>query len=134
FYIRDQQNRVETVNTVAQAFMGTRMACAQCHDHPFDKWTQNDFHGLMAYFGQTTVAKGAKKGKGMFDESTVHDNPKGEYHMPADGDSANKKGNRGGEIVKPVFPWNRAATSSPSKTRREALTDAVIASPRFAQV
>src|ERR1043165_3569212 len=54
FYIRDQQNRVETVNTVAQAFMGTRMACAQCHDHPFDKWTQNDFHGLMAFFGRTT--------------------------------------------------------------------------------
>src|SRR5579862_9388471 len=63
FFIRDQQNRVETVNTMAQAFMGTRMACAQCHDHPFDKWTQTDFHGLMAYFGQTAVSKPPKKGK-----------------------------------------------------------------------
>lgn len=56
FYLRDEQDRVETTNTVATAFMGTRMACAQCHDHPFDKWTQNDFHGIMAFFGRTSVA------------------------------------------------------------------------------
>lgn len=134
FYIRDQQVRVETVNTIAQAFMGTRMACAQCHDHPFDKWTQTDFHGLMAYFGQTTVVKAPKKGKGMYDESSVHDNPKGEYHMPADGDSAAKKGARGGEIVKPIFAWNPSITTSGSGTRREQLANAVIGSAQFAQV
>jgi hypothetical protein len=55
FYLRDENNRVETVNTVATVFMGTRMSCAQCHDHPFDKWTQNDFHNLAAYFGRTNV-------------------------------------------------------------------------------
>ncbi|HLX65150.1 MAG TPA: DUF1549 and DUF1553 domain-containing protein [Planctomycetota bacterium] len=133
FFIRDQQNRVETVNTMAQAFMGTRMACAQCHDHPFDKWTQTDFHGLMAYFGQTAVSKPPKKGK-EYEESGVHDNSKGEYHMPADGDSAAKKGNKGGEIVKPVFAWNPSITTSASGTRREQLANAVIGSPQFAQV
>ncbi|HYF49148.1 MAG TPA: DUF1549 and DUF1553 domain-containing protein [Planctomycetota bacterium] len=56
FYLRDEQDRVETTNTVATAFMGTRMSCAQCHDHPFDKWTQNDFHSIMAFFGRTSVA------------------------------------------------------------------------------
>ena len=56
FYLRDEANRVETSNTLASAFMGTRMACAQCHDHPFDKWTQQDFHSLMAFFGRTAVA------------------------------------------------------------------------------
>jgi hypothetical protein len=56
FYLRDEANRVETSNTVASVFMGTRMACAQCHDHPFDKWTQQDFHSLMAFFGRTNVA------------------------------------------------------------------------------
>jgi hypothetical protein len=55
FHLRDQGNNVEQVNTVATVFMGTRMACAQCHDHPFDKWTQDDFHGLMAFFARTTV-------------------------------------------------------------------------------
>ena len=60
FYLRDSgggQNidKTESVNNVATVFMGTRMACAQCHDHPFDKWTQTDFHSMMAFFGRTTV-------------------------------------------------------------------------------
>lgn len=133
FYLRDKQDRVETVNTVAQVFMGSRMACAQCHDHPFDKWTQTDFHGLMAYFGQTEVTKAPKAKNGGGEEPHVLDKAKGEYHMPADGDSANKKGNRGGEIVSPKFAWNPAAQTSGS-TRREALCSAVLASPRLAQV
>ncbi len=112
FYMRDKQDRVESVNTVSQAFMGSRMACAQCHDHPFDKWTQNDFHGLMAFFSQTTVTKAPKikKGEpvGPQEEAHVEEKPKGEYHMPADGDSAKKGGNKGGEIVKPMFAWDHS--------------------------
>jgi hypothetical protein len=38
---------------VSRAFLGVRMDCAQCHDHPFERWKQGDFHGLAAYFGQT---------------------------------------------------------------------------------
>lgn len=138
FYMRDKQDRVESVNTVAQAFMGSRMACAQCHDHPFDKWTQTDFHGLMAYFAQTVVTKAPKVKKGVpvgpQEEAHVEEKPKAEYHMPADGDSAKKGMNKSGEIVKPVFAWDRSVTTSGSKTRRETLADAVISNPRFAQV
>ncbi len=61
FYLRDtgggtKLDTVESVNNISTVFMGTRMACAQCHDHPFDKWTQDDFHSLMAFFGRTTVS------------------------------------------------------------------------------
>ena len=56
FYLRDENNRIETANTVSTVFMGSRMACAQCHDHPFDKWTQQDFHSLMAFFSRTSLA------------------------------------------------------------------------------
>lgn len=55
FYLRDEGDRIETVNTVAGVFMGTRMACAQCHDHPFDSWEQKDFHSLMAFFAPRTM-------------------------------------------------------------------------------
>ena len=55
FIVRDEGNPVELVNTVSNVFMGTRMACAQCHDHPFDKWTQDDFHSVMAFFVRTAV-------------------------------------------------------------------------------
>jgi hypothetical protein len=38
---------------VARAFLGVRLDCAQCHDHPFQSWKQRDFQGLAAFFGPT---------------------------------------------------------------------------------
>jgi hypothetical protein len=37
---------------VSQVFMGTRLACANCHNHPLDRWTQDDYHGLAAVFAK----------------------------------------------------------------------------------
>ena len=36
---------------VSRAFLGSRLDCAQCHDHPFQPWKQDDFRGLAAFFG-----------------------------------------------------------------------------------
>jgi hypothetical protein len=50
---------------VARAFLGVRIDCAQCHNHPFQKWTQHNFQGLAAFFGQT------KQGfSGIYDDTT----------------------------------------------------------------
>lgn len=38
---------------VSRAFLGIRIDCAECHDHPFEPWKQADFQGLAAFFGQT---------------------------------------------------------------------------------
>ncbi|HEV3140167.1 MAG TPA: DUF1549 and DUF1553 domain-containing protein, partial [Vicinamibacterales bacterium] len=40
------------VDNVSQVFLGTRMQCAQCHHHPYEKWTQDDYWGLAAYSGR----------------------------------------------------------------------------------
>jgi len=40
------------VESVAQAFLGVRIQCAQCHHHPFDRWTQADYFGLAAVFAR----------------------------------------------------------------------------------
>jgi hypothetical protein len=37
---------------VAQSFLGTRIQCAQCHNHPFDRWTMDDYYGFAAFFSQ----------------------------------------------------------------------------------
>jgi hypothetical protein len=45
--LRDPQLRAEAT---AQVFLGIRMQCAKCHNHPFNQWTQNDYHQLAAFF------------------------------------------------------------------------------------
>ena len=40
------------VDDVSQVFLGQRLACAQCHHHPYEKWSQDDYWGLAAFFGR----------------------------------------------------------------------------------
>ena len=53
FILGDNADPMALAGATSQVFMGIRVACAQCHDHPFDSWTQHDFYGLAAYFGKT---------------------------------------------------------------------------------
>jgi len=49
---------------VARAFLGVRLDCAQCHDHPFQPWKQDDFQGLAAFFGGVHAdLRGVREGK-----------------------------------------------------------------------
>jgi len=48
FYQRDE-NKLDHLAYAVQVFLGTQIICAQCHDHPFDQWTQMDFYGMAAY-------------------------------------------------------------------------------------
>jgi hypothetical protein len=42
----------EQAEFVSELFMGTRLRCANCHNHPLDRWTQDDYHGLAAIFAK----------------------------------------------------------------------------------
>ena len=44
---RDPETAAESIG---QVFLGVRLQCARCHNHPFDKWRQDDYYGLAAYF------------------------------------------------------------------------------------
>jgi hypothetical protein len=37
---------------VSRTFLGVRLQCARCHNHPFDRWTQNDYYGMAAFFAR----------------------------------------------------------------------------------
>lgn len=49
FVMRDQGMPLDNLNNAVRIFLGTRIGCAQCHDHPFDKWTQKEFYSLAAF-------------------------------------------------------------------------------------
>ena len=48
FYMRDE-NKLDHLAYAVQVFLGTQIVCAQCHNHPFDKWTQMDYYGMAAF-------------------------------------------------------------------------------------
>lgn len=45
----------ETVAEISRIFMGIQIQCAQCHDHPFDRWTREQFHELAAFFPRVAI-------------------------------------------------------------------------------
>ena len=51
-YYQVEQDTLKISENVAQVFMGMRMQCAQCHNHPFDRWTMNDYYSFAAFFSQ----------------------------------------------------------------------------------
>ena len=51
YWVVAQDPRVLAENA-AQAFLGIRVQCAQCHNHPFERWTLDDYYGFAAFFGQ----------------------------------------------------------------------------------
>ena len=52
------RHRSRSSENVAQVFMGMRIQCAQCHNHPFDRWTMNDYYGFAAFFTQIGRKRG----------------------------------------------------------------------------
>jgi hypothetical protein len=49
YYLRDGANRAANIESTASLFLGLQISCAQCHDHPYDKWTRKDYHQFMAW-------------------------------------------------------------------------------------
>lgn len=48
----------KTAEDIAQVFLGTRIQCAQCHNHPFDRWTMDDYYGFAAFFAGLNLRRG----------------------------------------------------------------------------
>ncbi len=110
----DDENNKPNVNALAgrvtRAFLGIRLDCAECHDHPFAEWKQRDFQGLAAFFAQTENAlfrgeskpfEGVREGSG---ELEAEDYATGEKH-----------------IIPPAAPFHAELLPSQPEHRRERL-------------
>ena len=53
YYLRDRDMLLDNVSNTVQVFLGTQIGCAQCHDHPFDEWTQKQYYEFAAFLGNT---------------------------------------------------------------------------------
>ena len=81
FWQRDE-NKLDHLAYTVQVFLGTSIVCAQCHNHPFDKWTQMDYYQMAAFtWGMDTKSRGfemkPEKPKQQFDKKLLASmNPK----------------------------------------------------------
>ncbi len=90
---------------VAQVFLGTRIQCAQCHNHPFDQWTMDDYYGFAAFFSQI----GYKQAHDPR-ELTVFHSGAGELRHPVNG-----------RIVAPKFLGDSGPTLEKGDDPRQSL-------------
>ncbi len=96
----------ERASTFSQALLGVRIECAQCHHHPFDRWGQDDYVGMEAFFVQASVKK----------------TPRGEmlFATPTAGPS---KHPRTGAAIHAYALGEKMGEASPEGDRRVALAD-----------
>ena len=106
----------ERASTISQVFLGVRIECAQCHHHPYDRWSQQDYVGMQGFFTQPTF-KNTARGQLLFTTETVAD-----LKHPRTGDSV------------PAYPLGAVPTAT-SDHRRQQLADWMTApqNPWFAR-
>jgi hypothetical protein len=113
-----EQDRLKMSENVAQVFMGIRTQCAQCHNHPFDRWTMDDYYGFAAFFSQV-----GRKQSEDYRQILVFNTFGGEVNHPV-----------GGAVVKPKFLGGVVPDTS-GKDRRAVLADWITSTdnPYFAK-
>jgi hypothetical protein len=76
-YFLMHKETTDLVETTSQAFLGMSITCARCHNHPLEKWTQNDYYGMANLFARVKL----KNGKGT-DDTDVQPKPFGDIVHP----------------------------------------------------
>jgi hypothetical protein len=102
--LRDPGVRAEEV---AQLFLGVRVGCAKCHNHPGERWTQDDYHGLAAFFARVQYRDGPFFIQVYDKEETVLVSRAGEVAHP-----------RTGSDVRPKFLGGAVPDIPPGEDRR----------------
>jgi hypothetical protein len=106
-YYRACDEAIIAAETTAQLFLGSRIQCAKCHNHPFENWTQDNFYGLTAFFNRVTRKPGLRA-----EEEIVYVSRDGEVHQP-----------RTGQMMKPWLPGDGVIQEAETRDRRQALAD-----------
>ena len=104
-FYRSAGDTSDAMETAAQVFLGTRIQCAKCHNHPFERWTQENYYGLSAFFNRVERSRTSRK-----EEILLWSRDDGEVRLPTTG-----------EAVKPWVPGTDSIPDLPGD-RRQAFT------------
>jgi hypothetical protein len=121
-YYKIHRNPVDVMENTTQLFLAVRFNCNKCHDHPFERWTQNQYFEMAAYFAQVgfkvdPASNGRKVGGSNVEAATdlfeiIYNRPDGEV-----------KHETSGQVTPPKFPYQGELVNEPNVARREQLAD-----------
>ena len=69
---RTNRDPTAAAESVGQVFLGIRLQCARCHNHPYDVWTQNDYYGLAAFFANIARKQPSNNRKDRLDSHEIN--------------------------------------------------------------
>ena len=101
FYIRDYNMQLDNMAVTTQVFLGTQMVCAQCHDHPFDKWSMMDYYQMAAHTYGVTGSNGLV-GRSVTDTMYSKKGKKGKNGSAASAAERKEMGKAMTEILRPL--------------------------------
>ena len=106
-FYQTELDQLKLTENVAQVFMGMRIQCAQCHNHPFDRWTMDDYYGFKAFFSQI-----GRKNTDDPQEVIIFNNKSGESrHFLTQA------------VMKPKFLGGESPELKPGEDRRKVLAN-----------
>jgi hypothetical protein len=124
----------EAMENTTHLFLAVRFNCNKCHDHPFERWTQDNYYHLEAFFAQ--IKRDADpQSKGRKIGGTDVRQPLPLYEIIADTTSGDVKHLRTGQVAAPSFPFKHGEMPPPKLSRREQLAGWITAkdNPYFAK-
>jgi hypothetical protein len=111
---KDPENLAETT---AQLFFGIRMQCSKCHNHPFERWTQQDYYSLAAFFTRLKTKKDTLEGG----DAKVKDSGAEIIYSERSGELTRDLLIGKGKTFAPKFMGGATPTINPGQDRREVL-------------
>ena len=110
----------ETMENTTHLFLAVRFNCNKCHDHPFERWTQDQYYETAAFFAQVGLKKDPES-KDSRIAGTAVEGGKPLYEIVYDQSEGEIKHDRTGLVTPPKFPYLASHTAPENATRRERL-------------
>ena len=122
-YYRVLRDSGKMTEDISQTFLGVRFNCAKCHDHPFERWTQNQYYQFGAYFAQIGIKRGYLGRdviRGFTGDNQTVAAEEIVYLMPEGGEVQHPKT---GMTVAPKVPFGTAEDTASAADRRTAFVN-----------
>ncbi len=119
-YWKILRNPQDAMENTTQLFLAVRFNCNKCHDHPFERWTQDQYYNLAAYFTQVGRAEDPRY-KGQRLPGTDVEGGKPVVEVISDTNAGEIKHDRTGAVSPPKFPYTHKDLPPEKANRRAAL-------------